>query len=918
MRKRPFDRRALAALILGLLLAPGAVARAEPGPASQVQTTLDPAGLLLFSITLDDLTLSDGIGAYGEPTDPLIPLGEMAALLEADIDVFPAERRVTGRLGAARRTVAVDLASGQARAGGEAFAVSPNDWAVSQTDIYLRASLISRLLGVRLVVADDELVLRMTTTEPFPVQARLGRAASRRGLGGLAGIDEPVLAVDDPYTAFSPPGVDIILDAGTQRGAAGRTFRYDIRLAGDLLWSNLQAYMNSDEEGRANNARMMLQRRSLEGALLGPLKAREVTLGDTYAPALSMGPRSIAGRGFTVSTAPLEQTSVFNQIDLRGELPPGFEVELFINDVLRGSTNRAINGRFEFLDIPLSPGLNVLRVITYGPRGERTEEVQVVNVGAALLRRGESQLTMGVVEQNTPLFRLRGDQVIGDPTIFANGGVRATANLNYGLTDLLTVSAGLARVPQVRGGGLTYVSAGARTTLFGIATQVDIGRDGRGGEGASAALAGRVGEASYVLRHAEYRDRFVDENNLGFNPLFALRRRSELTVDSSVNLRGRIIPVSMRTLRNEYAGHRYDLLSGVRASSSVGRVLMSAGLEYQRQAYRPARPVETLKGYIAASSFDIAGLQLRATFDYELLPEVKARFLAVSVDRRLSDDWSLRLGLGQPLDDLDGWNLALSAVWATRQGDWAFTGQYDNAQDDWRLAAQWTFGLGFDPERRRYDLMRSGPGASGSVLFSAFMDENGDGLRQDSEVAAADVGVDGGATRGAVTNGDGRLLLTGLGAGPRARLDVGLDQLDGEVSAPPTRVEVKPRPGRTIRVDYPLRPTGGVVVKVELQRDDGRVVGLASVRVLLTGPAANTPLETTTEFDGTAVFDGVPLGAWRIMIDPRQAERLRMQAVDAPEVVIRAGGDHPPDVRLRVRFEPATVAVVAAIGGAQR
>jgi hypothetical protein len=54
------------------------------------------------------------------------------------------------------------------------------------------------------------------------------------------------------------------------------------------------------------------------------------------------------------------------------------------------------------------------------------------------------------------------------------------------------------------------------------------------------------------------------------------------------------------------------------------------------------------------------------------------------------------------------------------------------------------------------------------------------------------------------------------------------------------------------------------------------------------------------------------------MIDPRQAERLRMQAVDAPEVVIRAGGDHPPDVRLRVRFEPATVAVVAAIGGAQR
>jgi hypothetical protein len=233
------------------------------------------------------------------------------------------------------------------------------------------------------------------------------------------------------------------------------------------------------------------------------------------------------------------------------------------------------------------------------------------------------------------------------------------------------------------------------------------------------------------------------------------------------------------------------------------------------------------------------------------------------------------------------------------------------------VAAQWSFGLGYDPERSRYELMRSGPGANGSVLFSAFMDENGDGVRQETEAAAANVGVDGGASRGAMTDAEGRLLLTGLGAGPRARLDVDLDQLDGEVSAPPTRVDVKPRAGRTARINYPLRPTGGVVVKVELEREDGRLVGLASVRVQLVGPTTATALDALTEFDGTAVFDGVPLGAWRIQIDPRQAERLRMRLVDTADVVIREAGDHPPDVRVRVRFDPSAATTVAAARGGQ-
>ena len=42
---------------------------------------VDPADLLLFSVQLDSLTLSDGLAAYGDVEDPLLPVGELARRL---------------------------------------------------------------------------------------------------------------------------------------------------------------------------------------------------------------------------------------------------------------------------------------------------------------------------------------------------------------------------------------------------------------------------------------------------------------------------------------------------------------------------------------------------------------------------------------------------------------------------------------------------------------------------------------------------------------------------------------------------------------------------------------------------------------------------------------------------------------------
>lgn len=879
---------------------------------------LDPATLLLFSVTLDGLTLTDGMGAYGQADDPLLPVGELARLLEADVDVFPSERRIIGRLGEGRRALLVDLALGVARIAAQELKLESGDAAVTPTEIYLRVSALQKLLPLRVEVANDEATLKLQARERFPVQARLARMARRPDGSQIALSDDETFKIDQPYALFTPPGMDVVLDGGLESSGHSGRLRYDLRLAGDLLWSNFQGFIGSDDEGRASNVRVLLQRRSVEGDLLGPLHAREITAGDTFAPGLPIGPRSIAGRGISFSTAPIEQTNIFNRIDLRGELPPGYDVELYVNDVLRGSTNQAVNGRYEFLNVPLSPGLNVLRTVTYSPRGERQEEVQVINVGAALLRPGEARVSFGVVDQDQPLIRVRRlDGVfLGDAGIYARRGRRAVLSLDYGLTNLISLTAGVAQVPQIGGGKLGVYTVGGRTSLFGLATQFDVAADGHGGSGQSLALAGQFRNISGVLRHAEYQDNFVDENNLGFNPRLALERRSELTLDSSVNLRGRIVPVSVRAIRNEYTGGDNDFLAAARASSSLAKVLISTGLEYRRQAYRPARPNDTLIGYITASTFRGYRWQIRTTFDYEVVPDFQARFLTVTLDRRLSDAWSLRFGVGQPLVRTQGWNAVVSSIYTTRYGDLALTGEYDNALGDWRVSAQWNFGLSYDPERGAYDLTRTGPGSGGSALFNAFIDDNGDGVRQASEAPSPNVSIEGGGRRGLVTDKDGHAMITGLGGGPTAQLEVNLEKIDNpSVKTPSTRLRLRPRPGSVARIDFPMRPTGEVMVKVELLRDDGQKVGLSSVRVQLT-PERGDVADSVTEFDGSAVFSALPIGTYKLSLDPRQAEKLRMRLLQRPSIVVKGDGGFTPDVVVQVRFEPpATETTVARAGG---
>lgn len=877
---------------------PRAVAPGAAGP--QRFPAPDPQTLLLLLVQLDDLTLSDGMAAYGSPDDPLLPVGELSRLLELDVDVSPSDGRITGNVGEARRALLIDLPTNTARIGPVEVPLTPGDVAVEPTDIYVRASVLAKLLPLKFKVDAAALQLRLTATELLPIQGRLQRLAHLRQIGGKPAAE--VMRVEEPYKLFTPPSFDVALGLGVQSTDPKVPTQYDIRMGSDLLFAGLQAYFGSDDSGRLTTGRVLLEKRSLDGDLLGPLHANVVDLGDVFTPGLSIGPRSLGGRGFSISTVPLDQTNVFNRIDLRGELPIGDDVELYVNDVLQGAQNTPVNGQYEFLNVPLTQGVNVVRIVTYGPHGERNEDTRIINASGGLLRPGQATFEFGAEDQNQPLLR------IGESDPFTvdhiTGKPRVVANVNYGLTQFLTVSGGAAYYTDQLGIERDLFTGGLRTSIAGFASELDLAADNRGGEGASIDIAGRLFGANTVLRQSEYRGGLLDENNAEADLDRPLSQRTQLTVDDNVQIFGRPIPISVQALHDVYADGGVEWIAQVRGSASLGSILYSTGFEYDRTVAVGGDVADVFKGFLGVSTFRNYQWQVRATVDYDAIPTFRISGYQVVADRTLTDLWSLRLGTTASFDAPKDFEVLAGTTTKTKFGDLALTTQYDTSTKGWSLNAQMNFGIGFNP-KAGYEITRSGPGSGGSVSFHAFIDDNGNGRYDPGERAVANITLEGG-DRKVKTDAEGRAFITGFGAGPTARLLVSISEVENQaIKTPPTVIEFVPRPGGVTEIEYPIRPTGDVMVNVKLRRPGQPPVGLSATRLRLVD-AKGVAVEGVTEFDGSANFQDLPAGTYHLELDKDQAARLRMHLLAPVTVTIKPDGSITPDASAEVEFEPRT------------
>ncbi|MDX9998081.1 MAG: hypothetical protein RBS50_08980 [Phenylobacterium sp.] len=906
---------AILLLGLGLLIAPAA-ARADAAPIA-TRPALAVAGqaqpfteddLLLLEVSAGGRLLAEALPAYAAPAGVYLPLGELARLLEIAVAVDPNRARAEGWVLSEERRFRLDLLAAEAEAAGRGWSLAPEDAVLAQGEIWVRPDRLADWLPLKLKADVRSLTLAIEALEPLPFQARLEREARRQRLelGGRSAARAETF-VPTPYVAFSPPAVDVTVSAA--REAENMRTRYDLRLAGDLAWAGLQAFVTGDGNGGLTQARVLLERKDPERRMALVPGISRVSLGDTYTPSLPLGPRSAGGRGLSLTTEDFQEIGAFDQIDLRGDLERDWEVELYVDDVLRGSRKEEGAGEYAFEDVPLMVGLNVIRLVFYGPQGERREEVRRLHVAGDAVRQGEWLVRFGAVDEGASVIAFHddpqgeGDHLldVGDrPRRLAGPrGLRAVGHLAYGVAPGASLSAGLASFHDLVGRTHTQAGVGAGASVLGFAAQANLAADDGGGTAASLGVAGRIGRVALVARHAEFSGGFLDEGGGYMRVLEPSRRSSTLSVDTTLKLGRRPLPVGLRVSRDEFAGGDAHLLATGRASTSLGRFLLSGAVRYERED-KAARGDGRVSGLITASGLIDDHWRVRATAAWD-----QDAVATVSLDRRWGEANALRLGLSHRWGDHAATMLQASHVWRLRNLDLSLFGGWSGADGETRIGVQLATALVFDGERYR----RAPPGAAagGAMRVHAFLDADGDGRWRPGEAPAAGLGVRGGR-RVAETDAEGRALITGLGDGARAAVQIDASAVeDPYVTTPPPRLVFVPRPGRVAEAAFPLQQTGEVVIEVALHQDGEPPRPLSAVRLQVVDAAGAVAAEGRTAFDGALVVGGLRPGDYRLRIDPEQAATLGLTLNAAPAIHIPREGGFVGEVAAAVRLGATSI-----------
>ncbi|QPC98908.1 SdrD B-like domain-containing protein [Qipengyuania soli] len=837
---------------------------------------------LILELKVNGAPETDTIIAYGTRGGLYLPLGAIARILDLAVTVTDEGRYAHGWVLSEDRTITIDLRGDEIELPGKTIRIDNTLATDFDGELYLRMDQFAVLFPVEVTADLRSQTVLLKTLETFPFEARRKREADREKLAAReASTDSgPKFdRVEQPYQAFSLPSADVELRAVSDR-IYGTRMEGDILLAGDLGYLSADAYLSGDTKNGLVASLFKVGRMDPDADLLGPLKATAFSLGDIHSTTMALGLRSVSGRGLTLTNAPSQVSSVFDKVDIRGILPDGYEVELYRNDVLVGSTRDAVNGQYEFLRIPVDFGLNVFRLVFFGPQGQRSETVQRISVGDGRVPKGKLVYSMDLAQKDENLFEVRQPRFVPSRDF---GSWRASTQLAYGLTSGLTGIFGGAWL-QTLDQDRWLANAGLRTSIAGLAVKADAGYADGGATAFGLGIGGRFGRSAITVSHTEYGGEFPDETKL-IGQQF-LRRATEVDINTSLSLNNDnfTLPLSARFRNYLDVDGRNTLVGGLRASTRLAGLLVSNTIDYSRVTGPDIEKNEQLYGNFDLATISRGSTRARVSLGYQLMPSTDLTNATLEIDHAIDPKTSIR-GIAGYDFNAKGARFGISGVRDFDRFSLALDSNYSFVDKSYYVGLRLGFSLGRDPLRGRMFMARPGLASSGGATVRAFRDLDGDGTFGAGDEAIGDVDFVA-YNQTAKTDDKGVARLTGLGMGRAVSIQMDTTTLpDIDMAPAKPGLEVVPRAGRIHAIDYPVVSLSEIEGMARFADVAGER-GVSGVRLQLVNEKGDVVAYAKTEVDGYYFFERVVPGTYRLRIDPDQLERLQLCPLNGEAVFV--------------------------------
>ncbi|XHS78936.1 collagen binding domain-containing protein [Burkholderiaceae bacterium UC74_6] len=815
------------------------------------------AELLVMQVVLDGDVISDSLTAYQDGAQIMVPLGELSRLLTLPIQVQAQDGSASGILLHPDKPFALRIGQSLVTVAGREQSFEPRLASVIGDDIYVSAQLLSRWLPVELSADLSALQLKVRAREKLPLQERMERErlAAMLGQGGANGRPEYPLQESRPGMV-GVPMIDQSIGADVRTGAGTRQSRYAYTtyITTDLLGMEGSAYVQKTSGVDKPELRLTLARNDPDANLLGPLHARSVAVGSVILPSvrnlMSSSPR---GQGVQISNRPLDQPTTFDTHSLRGNLPPGWDVTLYYNDALVGYQAARADGQYAFDDVPLAFGANEFRLVFHGPLGQLRVERQSFLLDQSNLKPG--QLFYSVQHQ-----------------VDEHGDARSLAQMDIGLTQQFSGTVGYVKRPASLGNGQRqFGQVGLLAYVMNMILSTRLSTMQGGGQLGELGMKTRVGSVSVDLRHSQLRGTFDTDQ---FSTMAGgVRQQQALTLNGNWRLSGlggMPLSIVVDGLRNAFTSGPDSYQASVRGSTVWRGTALSNSLRWQRFG-----GVDSVDGVLQLSR-RMAGIGVSGQLLYSVRPDAKVQAAALTADYQLGTGYQLNAGL---LHAVDSHVTVLSAGMSRNFGTFglAVSGSY-SSQREVAVGMQLFIALDRDPRSGAWSFDGQPLAGMGAVSARAFVDRNGNGVRDPGEELIPNAGfiLNGGGRHPRLTGDDGTALLSRLA--PGRYTDIGLDPSTLEdpqwKPADPGGARVLPRPGRVDVVEFPVIATSEIEGTVFIVEKGGTRRGIGAARLELVDTKGRVIATTVSSADGYYLFHQVEPGKHLLRVAPEQTRVL--------------------------------------------
>lgn len=874
--------------LLGLAMAPAAHAQ------SSWKAHDDDA--LLFDLRSGKYRLGDGIRGYNTDKGICVDFADVIMAFDVPMRLDKKSRRATGWVFAERETLIVErdsetvqrVNSSKKLAPGEIYD-TPEGWCVD-------VKTLSRWFDIELRPDLSNALLIVETDRKLPFQLALERKERAAKIRPRKNFDLSSLPQStEPYKLWRTPSVDAVVSAGglrDKRSGQELDVRYELFASGEVGKASFDARLSSDDKGVPESLRLRAYRTDPKGELLGPLKATHVALGDVSTFSTPLVSQSAAGRGAIITNRPVDRPDNFDRTSFRGELPAGWDAELYRNGQLLAFAENRSDGRYEFIDVPLLYGQNRFEVVLYGPQGQIRRDSKSVPVGLDSIPLRKTYYWAGGQEAGKDLINFNSLDNL------QQAGWRGGFGVERGLNTKTSVAASLFSL-QIDGQRRNYVEGSVRRAVG--PTLVELSASSALGKGTAfrGQLLGELGKtfitAETIWAQGGFRSDRIEQKVNG---------RHSLSLDHSFKLGSKILPFHIDAQYETRTDGRSSLDLTGRASLNLRRFSLTGELNWEKQFSDVGNIADRIEARLLANG-RVAGVRLRGEATYRLAPEKRFERVNFTGEWRAGDraDWRAELGYDVGLDR------GRAAIGIIRRFDKFSLTASAEAATDGSIAAglNLAFSLGPDPRNGKFRFSNNKLANSGQALAIVYRDKNRDGKRQADEELVENVELTAGQSTALMpTDATGQSIIDNLQ--PFRPVLIGIDAgslPDPYVQPAIPGVVITPRPGIAARVELPLVSAGEV--EGTLMRKGGAT--LAGVGLELLDGEGRVTHETQSEFDGFFLFEGVPYGAYLLRIQELSAQAIGV----SPMLNIRAVVDDENQIAKLGAVVAASDAVMAKL-----